>query len=284
MGFEEVTSYNIYYMTSLQIEDWLKKTDIIMVPIGSCEQHGPHLPVATDGISAWLITINAAKKTNIPHTPLIWVGYSPQHTIRAGTITLRAETFQNLVYDVARSLIHIGFNKIIFVTGHTSNIKVLDPVLRKIRYETNALVAVFRGDAEFWPRVCGDILENPPEETPGWHGSEGETSVCLAFNPNCVDLTKAIPTKTHAPRWLTERFSKVDGNPYVILDGKYEALYLPMDHDEYSDTGIIGNPLRASKEKGEKIIERMSQILANYIEELKKVKIEVRNREFIGRA
>ncbi|MEM0262379.1 MAG: creatininase family protein [Nitrososphaerota archaeon] len=275
--------HNIYYMTSLQIEEWLKKTDIILVPIGSCEQHGPHLPVATDGISAWLITVRAAKKADVPHTPLIWMGYSPQHVIRPGTITLREDTFQNLIYDVARSLIHMGFNKVIFATGHTSNIKILDSVLRKIRYETGALVGIFRADAEFWPKVCQDIFENPPEETPGWHGSEGETSVCLLFDPKCVDLEKMVATKVHAPRWLTEKFSKRDGNPYVILDNKYEALYLPMDHNEYSDTGVIGNPYRATREKGEKIVERMATIFAEYINELKKVKIVVKNREFINR-
>lgn len=281
--------YNIFDMTPLEVEEWLKKTDIVLVPVGSCEQHGPAIPVACDSISAWTITKAAAEKADVPYTPLIWTGYSPQHTIRAGTITLRESTFISLLYDVARCLIHMGFNKVLFATGHASNLKVMDPVLRKIRYETGALVGDFKVDAEIWPRLIGDIFDNPPEETPGWHASEGEASICLAydsptFEGNLVNEDRYVKTKVHAPKYLTERFSKKNGNPYVILDGKYECLYLPMDHNEYSDTGIIGNPFTASREKGEKIIERMSDILAEHINELKKVQVTVRNREFIDRA
>jgi creatinine amidohydrolase len=286
MRRERVT-YNILELTQYDIELWLKETDVILVPVGSCEAHGPHIPVGADSIEAWVCTIKAAKKADVPHTPLVWMGYSPQHldpkARRFGTITIRAQTAENLLYDIARSLIYNGFNKIVFVNGHSSNIKILDPVLRRIRYETGAFVCVFRVDSEVTPQLFPDLIEGPPEETPGWHGGEVETSEMLAYDEKLVYLDRAQISKPHAPMFLGKNFKKIDGNPYVIFKNKYSWIYVPMDHSEYSDVGIIGNPFRASKEKGEKIFERVSDVLAEFIEELKKIKITVFNREFISR-
>jgi hypothetical protein len=77
---------------------------------------------------------------------------------------------------IGRSLIHHGFNKIIYVTGHGSNIKVLDPMLRTLRYETHAFIALYKAYSERDLSLVQDIIENPKEETPGWHCSEMETA------------------------------------------------------------------------------------------------------------
>lgn len=254
----------------------------MLVPIGACEAHGPHLPLGTDGIEAWVTTIKAAEKADVPHTPLIWMGYSPHHMGRCGAITVKATTLQNLLYDVARSLIHHGFNKIIFVCGHTSNLRAIFPVVRKIRYDTNAFVAVYAADSATTIKLYQDLIESPSEELPGWHGGEIETSEVLAFNSQLVHLERAKMTKAHAPRWLSEKFTKSDGRMIVEFEG-YNGIFVPLDHVEYSDTGILGNPLRGNKEKGEKIFERISTHLAKFIEEVKKIKVEIKNREFVDR-
>lgn len=280
--------YNLFEMTYVEVQEWLKETDIILVPCGSLEQHGKHLPVSTDSIATWLITTKAAKLANVPHAPLVWMGFSPQHMRPPGngmgTVTLREETYKNLLLDIGRSLIHHGFNKVVYATGHTSNVKVFDPVLRLIRYETGALACLFRADAEAIPPYVTDITENPPEETPGWHGSEIETSECLAYDPKLVHLERVQPERTHAPKWFPPGFSKHNGSPYVRHDATgSELLYVPMDHWEYSDTGLIGNPFRASAEKGHKITDRMAERFAAYIEALKAIKVEVKDRGFMSR-
>jgi len=284
----EHKTYDLFEMGYLDLQEWLKETDIILVPVGSLEQHGRHLPVSTDSIATWLITTKAAKLAHVPHTPLLWCGFSPQHMRGPGqgmgTITLREETYKNLLLDIGRCLIHHGFNKVIYATGHTSNVKVFDPVLRLLRYETGALACLFRADAEAIPPYVRDITENPPEETPGWHGSEIETSEVLAYNPALVHLDRTDQDRTHAPRWFPEGFSKMNGSPYVKYDKtNAELLYVPMDHHEYSDTGLIGNPFRASAEKGHKITDRMAEHFRDYIEALKKIKVEATNRAFISR-
>jgi creatinine amidohydrolase len=282
--------YNLYHCGYLDVREWLKETDVVIVPLGSCEQHGRHLPVCTDGIATELPVQQAAKLANVPHTPLVWFGYSPQHVHPAGTasgtITMRADTYQAVLYDIARSLIHNGFSKIVFATGHTSNTKVVDPALRAIRYETGAFVCVFRNDAEAAPAFVGDIIENPPEETPGWHGSEIETSEVMAFNEKLVRLDRTTKDIPHKPKWMDvagDKFTKNNGSPYVMMNGMNVA-WVPMDHQEYSDTGLIGNPFRASADKGRRIIQRKAEILAEFCVELKKVKVDVREREYTRRA
>ena len=70
-----------------------------------------------------------------------------------------------------------------FVNGHGSNTKVIDPLLRRIKYETGAFVALYKPYAERYIGLLDDLLENPPDETPGWHASELETSQVMAHNP-----------------------------------------------------------------------------------------------------
>lgn len=92
-----------------------------------------------------------------------------------------------------------------------------------------------------------------------------------------------VPKSVHAPKWLTDKFTKTDGTWSVWFEGA-ENIIIPMDHHEYSDTGVIGDPFKASPEKGEKLFERFAEHLAKFIEEIKKIKVEVKNREFINKA
>ena len=107
--------HNLFHCSYLEVREWLEETDTVMVPLGSCEQHGRHLPVCVDSNAAEYPVKAAAPKAGVPHTPLIWFGYSPHHIhapgVGSGTITLRARVYQDLLYDVARCLIHNGFNK-----------------------------------------------------------------------------------------------------------------------------------------------------------------------------
>ena len=280
---EELVSHCMAELTYPDIQAYLKRSDLILIPMASTEQHGPHLPLSTDTTTAYEVSKRAAEQADVLYTPTVWTGYSPQHMRGAGqgmgTITIRAETLNNLLYDVARSLIHHGFNKLIFVNGHGSNVKVIDPVLRKIRYDTGALVAFYKPYAERYMGLVKDLMENPPEETPGWHSSELETSQMLAHNAKLVRMDRATHTETHIPNWLPAAFKKADGAPDVEFKG-YQYFQFPMDHDEFTDTGVIGNPLRATAEKGEQAFQRYAAHLVDAIAELSKVDVQVFNREF----
>lgn len=276
-------SYCIGDLAFPDIQEYLKACDLILIPMASLEQHGPHLPLYTDTITAIEVSKRAAEKARILYTPPIWMGYSPQHMRKpgagTGTITVRPETLLNVMYDVARSLIHHGFNKLVFVNGHGSNVKVVDPVLRKIRYDTGALVSFYKPYAERYMGLLKDLLENPPDETPGWHSSELETAQVMAHNEKMVRMDRAVHTVPHKPAWLPAEFKKSDGAPDVEFEG-YQYFVFPMDHEEFTETGVIGNPMRATKEKGNEAFNRFAAHLVRAISALEKVPVTITNREW----
>jgi len=279
-------SWDLGNLSFVDVQEYLKEKDTILVPMASFEQHGPHLPIYTDTITCIEMARRVAEMIAVLHTPPIWMGYSPQHMfdpgMGRGTITVRSSVLLNLVNDVARSLIHHGFNRIIFINGHGSNVKVIDPVLRKLRYDTGALISFVKPYMENYVGILEGLMENPLEETPGWHSSELETSQDLAWNEEYVRMDRANFTKAHIPDFLPKSFEKKDGMPDVEFEG-YKYFTFPMDHHEFIETGVIGNPLRATKEKGEESFRRLSEHVARGVLELQEVPVTVHTREFVDR-
>jgi creatinine amidohydrolase len=279
-------SWYLANLTITDVENYLKEKDTILVPMASFEQHGPHLPLWTDSLTAETVARRVAEKIGVLYSPVVWMGYSPQHMHEPGkgrgTITVRSSTLLNLINDVGRSLIHHGFNRIIFINGHGSNIKVIDPVLRKLRYETGALISFVKPYMENYVGLMEGLMDNPIEETPGWHASELETSQDLAGMEEYVRMDRASFTKAHIPDFLPKSFEKKDGMPDVEFEG-YKYFTFPMDHHEFIESGVIGNPLRATKEKGEEAFRRYSEHVARGVLELEKVEVNVHTREFLDR-
>lgn len=270
------------------VQEWVEETDVILVPIGSTEQHSKHLPLGTDSMSAIQTVENAAPKANVPHTPIVWTGYSPHHMRQpgngSGTITLRSRTYQDVLNDIGRSLIYHGFNKIVYVTGHGSNQKVIDSVLRNIRYETGALPCLYLALAESDLSLIGDEMDTSEEETPGWHSAELETSEVLSYDEELVDWDAAEKNLAQAPDQLPDTFEKKTGAPGLTFKG-WSGFWFPFEHHEYSKTGTIGNPMPATKVKGEKCYHEIyPNHLAEFCKELKKLDIEVHTREWPERS
>ena len=95
-------------------------------------------------------------------------------------------------------------------------------------------------------------------------------------------MDRADFTRAHIPENLPETFDKKDGMPDVAFEG-YKYFTFPMDHHEFIESGVIGNPLRATKEKGEEAFRRLSEHVARGVLELMKVEVNVHNREFVDR-
>ncbi len=283
---EKFVSWDLGDLTYVDIEEYLKEKDIVLIPMASLEQHGPHLPLYTDTITAVEVSKRVAQMVAVMHTPPVWMGYSPQHMHKPGkgrgTITVRSSTLLALIHDIGRSLIHHGFNRLVFVNGHGSNVKVIDSVLRQLRYETGALISFVKPYMENYVGILDGLMENPWDETPGWHASELETSQDMAWNKRLVRFDRAEFTRAHIPRHLPDTFDKKDGMPDVAFEG-YKYFTFPMDHHEFIESGTIGNPLRATEQKGEEAFRRLSEHVARGVLELMKVPVEVHTREFIDR-
>lgn len=281
--------HNLLTMSYAEVEERLKEPgqDVILVALGSTEKHGAHIPLGTDSYVTMEVVKRAVEAADALHTPLMPFGYSPHHMGRhldgAGTITLRAETYRRVMYDVARSLIYHGFKKIIFVSHHGSNTKPVDEVMRAIRYHTGAFVSFYKTPTEREAVVIQDLFDNSPEETPGWHSSELETACLMATADGLVDMDRAVDDRAHAPAYMGDAFSKIDGTSTVKFQGS-ENIFVPMEHHEYSDTATIGNPFRATKEKGLAMFERMAKHLADYVDEVRNFEVEITESDFPDRA
>ncbi len=278
---------NIGYLCYPDLQEYLKKKDIIMVPVASLEQHSYHCPLLTDSIHCEAITKIAAEYAEVLYTPQNWIGYSPHHmgppNLGLGTVTVRAETWRNMMYDICHSLIHHGFNKIVMVVGHASNMKIIDPLMRSLKYDTGAVIVVSKLYAENYFGILEGLLEGPPEENPGWHAGELETSQVMAVSEKSVRMDRAIKSgPTHAPSYLPKEMLKDDGTPSIVFEG-YRYFVVPMEHREFSDTGLIGNPHRATKEKGAEANKRFGEHLGRALKALEKVEVKVHHREFIKR-
>lgn len=267
---------NLLEVAPVDLDEWLERTDTVLIPIGSCEKHGDHVPLGTDSYITIETVERAAEKADVPYTPLLPFGYSPHHMgeqyqedgdyVTGGTVTLRGETLRAMIQDIGRSLIFHGFDKLVFVSQHGSNTKVIDEALRELRYDTECFTCWYKTPTERTIDVVEDIVEGGSDETPGWHAGEMETAMVMAHDEDLVKMDRANEDSAHAPEWLSDEFSKHDGMPQVEFKGS-ENIWIPMEHHEYSDTATIGNPFRASVEEGESILERNSSHLAAFANE-----------------
>ena len=272
-----------------EVAESLKTTDVVMIPIGSHEKHGAHIVLGTDSFTTMGVVKVAAEEAQVLHTPLIPVGYSPHHMGEVlqgtGTLTFSGNTFRAIVYDLAMSMIYHGYNKVVFVSHHGSNSKVIDEVLRRIRYETGCFTCWYKTPTERAYSIVGGIMEGPPEETPGWHAGEMETSTVWAWDETLMDMDKAKQDRTHAPAFMGPKFSKKDGSGDVCFMDS-ENIWVPMEHHEYNDSATIGNPFRGTKEKGQRYFDAAGKALAKFLDEVKTwdIKIAKEDRMFKNRA
>jgi creatinine amidohydrolase len=286
---ERDRKHNLLTMSFSEVEERIGETgqDVVLVPLGSTEKHGAHIPLGTDSYVTMEVVQRVTAATDVMYSPLMPFGYSPHHMGRhlegAGTVTLQAETYRRVMYDVARSLIYHGFTKIVYVSHHGSNTKPIDELMRALRYQTGAFVAFYKTPTEREATVVQDVFENPPEETPGWHSSELETSCLMATADELVHMDRAVEDRAHAPAYMGDSFSKIDGTGTVKFQGS-ENIWVPMEHHEYCDTAVIGNPFRATKDKGLQMFDRMAAHLRDFVFEVREFDVEVRNSEFEERA
>lgn len=281
--------HNLLGMSFAEVKERLAEDgqDTILVSLGSTEKHGAHVPLGTDSYVTMEVVERVAELVDVLFTPLVPFGYSPhhmgEHLEGTGTVTLRAETYRRVMHDIARSLIFHGFKKIIFVSHHGSNTKPIDEVLRQLHYDTGAFISFYKTPTEREAVVVQHLLENPPEETPGWHASELETACLMAAADGLVHMDRAVQDRAHAPAFMGSEFSKSDGTATVKFR-ESENIWIPMDHHEYCDTAVIGNPFRASKDKGMQIYDAMAEHLAAYVQEVRKFPVDITQSDYPGRA
>lgn len=231
----------------------LPKAKIGIVPTGSTEQHGPHLPLLVDSACAAAVAKRTAEKVYplAVVTPTLEVGVSYHHLLFPGSLTISEDTLVSWCHDMAASLKHHGIKFVFFLNGHWGNKTALALATRKIRSELG-IKAIAISYWDLYPDEHRNIVEDG--EIPD-HAAEFETSLTLALRQS-----------------LVKKDWRRDPHAYT-LDRKKTELFLIAD-DQFPIFGsskdglIIGNPAKATRAKGKKMIEVISDEVAKFLKDL----------------
>lgn len=215
---------------------------IVLIPVGSLEQHGPHAPLGTDRIIAEEVAKRGVQATaiDVDIGPTIEVGVSEEHRHFAGSLWVSPNVFRAYVEEVASSISSHDIEGIIFVNGHGGNINALDEVAATVTRRRSCLVASFTWFA---------ALTDTP--FPMGHGGPLETSALLAIDADLVHEDRL----EQAGEKASDRWGDWVGN-----------TNLAVDVDTFSANGVVGDPREASQATGERLLTESASALAEVIE------------------
>ncbi len=254
----------IYYdeLTWPEINEAVQARKVVLLPIGSTEQHGLHLPLDVDNFLARSICVAAAREA--PHEalvmPTIPYGYNEHAIDFPGTIHVSHDTFISYCLDVCRSVAHAGFDRIVVVDGHGSNEHLCEFIARRATIETDALVA-----STMWTNLAIDAFEAVRESGMGGasHACELETSAYLFLEPSRVQMDKAVDHSGGAGRVPGSKFLWGD------LTKGHGPVRVVRWTSSATPTGTSGSPSLATAEKGRAIVEGAAGNLLEFIREFR---------------
>ena len=232
---------------------------IFVVPLGSLEQHGPHLPLFTDSliISEVAEGVEQLRSAKIVLLPTQWLGHSPHHR-RFGCVSLDLIPYIEMICGICRSLINIGARKILLLNGHGGNDIPCKGAQRQLKSEFEHLPELYIAYAPYWSLAAGEFMSI--RETPDGgmgHACEMETSVLLAKYPDLVDMSKA-KAGGPGPQMGYRTIDMLKQPPFSLIS----------EFDEISNNGVIGMPEAATAEKGEKFLKAAIQAVSALIDEM----------------
>lgn len=237
---------------------------VVLIPAGTLEDHGRHLPIDTDVVLANGVCHAAAERIaeQVVVLPPITHGYSPHHMDFPGTITIRWKTFVEYVLDITRSLVHHGFRKILLVNGHGSNRPVLDMAARLAVVEHPYAHC---GALSWWELAkVREVFATCRESDWVAHACELETSVYLALDEANVDMTKA--EKDYSFPKSPHFWSDLAGAP---PPGYRNAVSLNEYWSTVTRDGVKGDPTVATAEKGRALLAAAADELVDIVQEFR---------------
>ena len=213
---------------------------VAILPVGSVERHGDHLPLGTDGIEAEAVALLVAERIGAHVFPPIWYGSSLGLKRFSGTIDVEPQAFYSYVKSVIREILRNGYTLVLVVNGHGGNSYILREVAIEIAYEyrDKAVLVV-----DWWRDVAQEIRASL-FKSPG-HAGEDETSVMMYLTPSNVDMSSAKDHETSIRVGLTVFSSAID-----------EALY---------PEAVLGRATAASPEKGKMLLEAVSNEISREV-------------------
>jgi creatinine amidohydrolase len=226
-----------------ELGDYFADESLALVPLGSTEQHGPHLPLATDHLIAEAFAREAAERTGYLCTPTINVGVSPHHRQFNGTMWVDAPEFRDYVESFTRNLTYHGIDRVVYVNAHGGNVEHLREVGRRLR-DDEELYAIEWMWNDSIPELVDDLFaQNGP------HGGPKETAMIQHLRPELVrdDQLEA---------------ARDGGVPDVeAADTIKHGARTFYDAADNTGNGVLGDQTDATAEKGARMFEEATEQL-----------------------
>jgi creatinine amidohydrolase len=240
-----------------QVEALDRNETALILPLGSVEQHGRHMPLGTDTILASSLALAAAdrRRRQIVALPSPWYGFSLHHMAFAGTITLQGSTMIAMVEDIVAGLVAHGFRRILLLNGHGGNSGVIDVLASTLghRFHGKARIAALT----YFQLARQTIASMRASPTGGMgHACEFETAMMLHLRPELVALENAVSTYPDP------------GSSFLTTDllGT-TAVRTYHDFKDLSESGTLGDPLLATAEKGAQFFEAVLEELLRFLDD-----------------
>ena len=216
---------------------YFEAESLAIVPLGSTEQHGPHLPEGTDHIIAEGFARAAAERTGLLCTPTINVGVSPHHRQFHGTMWVDAPAFRDYVESFTRNLAYHGIDRVIYVNAHGGNVDHLREVGRRLRDDGELYAIEWMWD-ESIPELVDELFEHN-----GPHGGPKETALIQHLRPELVHDDRLAEAQDGGLR----RFDAETGRRHGA-----RTFYDAIDN---TDNGVLGDQTDATAETGEQLFD-----------------------------
>jgi creatinine amidohydrolase len=237
-----------------------KANTVIVLPAGSIEQHGPHLPCMVDAIIAAGVMGHALSRLpdDVPAFALapITYGKSCEHLHFPGTMTIEGPTLLATITEIGESVYRAGFRKLLIVNGHGGQPQVMEMAARELRLRHGDYVVVPHFTWRV-PHAAGRYLSDS-ERRLAMHAGHAETAILLALAPDTVHMERAAPN-------VPPEF----GCPTLSADGRPAAAWTARD---FGPSGVIGDPTPATPEQGQVILDSLADSWAKGITELHQLK------------
>ncbi len=246
---------NLYDMKNMTWEQYASRTeDILIIPVGSTEQHGPHLPLCVDTVLAEEFSLRIAKQVHGIVAPTLNYGYKSKPfsgggPLFPGTIDLNGLTLQLLVQDLIDEFVRDGFHRILLFNAHYENEPFIVEAMDLCSGKYGKQVKLW--STNWWDPLSDDIIDLIFDEVPfpGWaleHAAVTETSLMMYFKPELVRTPLPVQAEAAKPSF---------------------CYRYPVEPGDIPPTGLLSTSVSSSAEKGKMIADHAIKNIVNYLEE-----------------
>ena len=251
-------------MSWREVRAALASQPVVLIPLGSTEQHGPVSPTG-DYMITDAIALRVAERTGSLVAPVIPFGNSEYFRSFPGTISVRSETLAAVAEDVCTSLLDHGFERLLFVNGHSGNDPILEDVARRIRRTRGVRIVTIKPRAFRPPALLRTLYGDDVTRVLG-HGGEPLASMWLHLRPELVDL------KANEPGGRAD-FYGLSINDLSVATFERTPVAVYFDMEEISPNGSMGDSTVASADKGRAIFEAVVDGCVAFVQRFKQMDV-----------